>query len=56
VAYRVGTYYDPQAERGLAWNDPEVGIAWPVDEPIVSARDGVNPRLRDLMAELTGIE
>ena len=55
VAYRVGSYYDPQAERGLAWNDPEVGITWPVAEPVMSARDAANPRLRDLMAELTTI-
>jgi len=48
VVYKVGSYYDPVAERGLAWDDPALGIVWPVREPIVSARDRANPLLRDL--------
>jgi dTDP-4-dehydrorhamnose 3,5-epimerase len=31
VTYKVTAYYDPASERGLAWDDPEIGIAWPVD-------------------------
>jgi dTDP-4-dehydrorhamnose 3,5-epimerase len=56
VVYRVGTYYDPQAEQGLAWDDPEVGIRWPIASPSLSARDAANPRLRDLVAGLGVIE
>jgi dTDP-4-dehydrorhamnose 3,5-epimerase len=50
VVYSVGSYYDLAAERGLAWDDPELGIAWPVPEPIVSPRDRANPFLSDLSA------
>ncbi len=55
VVYRVGSYYDHQAERGLAWNDPDVGIQWPVANPSLSPRDAANPRLRDLIADLGAI-
>ena len=40
VFYKVTDYYAPQHERALLWNDPRVGIAWPMDhEPILSAKD-----------------
>jgi len=48
VVYKVSGVYDPSAERGLAWNDPEVAIRWPSTEPIVSARDSKLPSLREL--------
>lgn len=48
VVYKVGSYYDSAAERGLAWDDPALGIEWPALERIVSARDRANPLLRDL--------
>jgi dTDP-4-dehydrorhamnose 3,5-epimerase len=53
VCYRVDAYYDAALERGVAWDDPALGIAWPVDEPILSARDRANPRLSELPSELT---
>lgn len=53
VTYLVSTYYDPALERGVAWNDPELAISWPVNEPILSARDRSHPRLVELPAELT---
>jgi dTDP-4-dehydrorhamnose 3,5-epimerase len=53
VCYRVDRYYAPALERGVAWDDPAIGIDWPVDEPILSARDRANPRLADLPPELT---
>lgn len=37
--YKCTAYYDPSAEHTLLWNDPEVGIAWPVDGPILSDKD-----------------
>lgn len=49
VVYKVGTYYNASTERGLAWDDPDLGIAWPVEEAIVSDRDRTNPRLADLL-------
>ena len=38
--YKTTDYYAPEHERCLIWNDPEVGIAWPLDgEPVLSAKD-----------------
>ena len=48
--YKVGSYYDPVTERGIAWDDPDLAIPWPVDKPEVSPRDGANPTL----AQITG--
>jgi dTDP-4-dehydrorhamnose 3,5-epimerase len=54
VIYKQTAYYDPALERGIAWNDPDVGIEWPLpdDELTISARDAEAPRLRELAAEL----
>lgn len=46
--YKVSSYYNPQAERGLAWNDPSIGIAWPVAAPLLSERDQRHPRLSQI--------
>lgn len=39
VLYKASNPYDPATECGFQWNDPEVGIEWPVAEPVLSARD-----------------
>jgi dTDP-4-dehydrorhamnose 3,5-epimerase len=54
VLYKQTAYYDPALDRGIAWNDPDVGIEWPlpVDELIVSARDAAAPRLAEIADEL----
>lgn len=39
VVYKCSGYYAPAAEGVLAWDDPEVGVAWPVGDPILSGRD-----------------
>ena len=46
--YKVGQYYDPSDEGGLLWNDPDIGINWPVAAPRVSSRDAAYPILRKL--------
>ena len=46
--YKVSRLYDHADEGGLIWNDSEVGIRWPIEEPIVSSRDGGYPSLRQL--------
>jgi dTDP-4-dehydrorhamnose 3,5-epimerase len=46
--YKCTEYYDPAGDRSLLWNDPEVGIAWPIDQPTLSARDQKGTRLRDI--------
>lgn len=48
VTYKVDSMYAPALEGGLRWNDPQVGIAWPVSEPIISDRDKVQPLLAEL--------
>jgi dTDP-4-dehydrorhamnose 3,5-epimerase len=54
VLYKQSAYYDPAVERGIAWNDPDVAIAWPLPERelIVSERDAGAPLLRELAGEL----
>jgi dTDP-4-dehydrorhamnose 3,5-epimerase len=50
VIYKVTGPYEKAAERGVIWNDPDIGIKWPVDpdKVILSDKDKVLPRLRDL--------
>lgn len=52
VIYKVSDYYAPDCDKGLAWNDPEFNIDWPVEETaaIVSEKDRVHPRLAELPA------
>lgn len=50
VSYGLSSYYDPELERGVAWDDPEIGIEWPVADPILSERDRAAPRLAELTA------
>ena len=45
--YKCTEVYAPECERSIAWNDPAIGIAWPVQEPILSAKDRDAPRLAD---------
>lgn len=54
VIYKQTAYYDPQLERGIAWNDPDVGIEWPLPESelTISERDAGAPLLRELADEL----
>jgi dTDP-4-dehydrorhamnose 3,5-epimerase len=50
VIYKVSGAYDKAAERGVIWNDPDIGIKWPIaaDKVILSDKDKLLPRLRDL--------
>ena len=48
VLYKCSALYEPGQEQTLLWNDPDVGVAWPVREPILSATDGQGRRLREL--------
>jgi dTDP-4-dehydrorhamnose 3,5-epimerase len=51
VAYKVTSPYEPGSERGVAWDDPDLAIAWPVElraNVVLSARDRQWPRLKDL--------
>jgi dTDP-4-dehydrorhamnose 3,5-epimerase len=46
-AYKCSDYYNKETEKGLIWNDPDIGINWPLDVPELSDKDLVLPRLRD---------
>lgn len=46
-AYKCTDYYAPRDERSLRWNDPELSIDWPVESPVLSAKDAQAPLLRD---------
>jgi len=50
VVYKAGDYYSPAHDHGFLWNDPDLGIDWPVsaEEALLSAKDAVQPRLADL--------
>jgi dTDP-4-dehydrorhamnose 3,5-epimerase len=49
VVYKCSSYYDAATESGIAWDDPAIGIEWPIGvEPIVSERDATAPRLADV--------
>jgi dTDP-4-dehydrorhamnose 3,5-epimerase len=52
VVYKCSAYYDPEAESGIAYNDPDVGIEWPDVELIPSDRDASAPLLKDVEGEL----
>jgi dTDP-4-dehydrorhamnose 3,5-epimerase len=47
VSYALTSVYAPKNERAIAWNDPDLGIPWPVTHPVLSPRDQNAPRLKD---------
>jgi dTDP-4-dehydrorhamnose 3,5-epimerase len=52
VIYRLSDYYDPELELGVAWDDPQLGIEWPISDPILSDRDRNAPRLAEVAERL----
>ena len=50
VQYKVTGYYDPEADSGVAWNDPTIGIEWPLTggDPVLSSKDREQPSLNEL--------
>jgi dTDP-4-dehydrorhamnose 3,5-epimerase len=53
VAYLLSSVYDPATEAGIAWDDPEVGVEWPLEEPLLSERDKAAPRLAAIAETLS---
>ena len=54
VLYKCSHFYVPETEAGIAWDDPDVGLAWPDSAPMLSARDQGNPHLREVFPDKFG--
>ena len=52
VAYKLSSTYAAETEGAIAWDDPEIGIEWPVSDPVLSERDRAAPRLADVAGSL----
>lgn len=50
--YKCTDYYDPTDESGLLWNDPELGIVWPITKPTLSSKDSLQPKLAQIRDNL----
>lgn len=46
--YKADNYYAPEADGGIRWNDPEIGIEWGIENPILSEKDKKNPYLSEI--------
>jgi dTDP-4-dehydrorhamnose 3,5-epimerase len=49
VQYKCTGHHNPAAERSLAWNDPDIAVAWPLENPIISDKDRAAPSLKDYL-------
>lgn len=49
VHYKCTGLYTPSAEGGVRWNDPQIGVEWPFDDPVLSGRDAASPGLQDYL-------
>jgi len=49
--YKCTDYYAPASEGGIAWNDPDIGIAWPIQKPVLSPKDSAYGKLKDIPTE-----
>jgi len=54
LQYMVDAYYTGEDEQGFAWDDPEAGIPWPIERPVLSERDASAPRLADVLRQAPG--
>lgn len=56
LEYKCTDFYDPGSELSIVWNDPELAIPWPMDAPLLSAKDRDAPTLADVMEQLPQFE
>lgn len=54
LSYKCTEFYHPETEFTIAWNDPAIGVAWPLTDPVLSMRDQAARRLGELTAQLPG--
>ncbi len=55
VEYKCTELYDPADEVGITWDDPDIGIRWPITDPLLSARDSNHPTLAQLRPSLVPV-
>lgn len=48
VYYKCSDYYNPDGERGLYWDDPDLNINWEVEDPVISDKDQIQPALKEI--------
>lgn len=48
ILYKCTDYYFPDDEAGVLWNDPDLGIRWPLENPVVNPRDAAFPKLKNI--------
>jgi len=48
MSYKCTALYEPKEDAGVLWNDPDIGIEWPIQDPLLSPKDEAAPRLKDL--------
>jgi dTDP-4-dehydrorhamnose 3,5-epimerase len=51
LLYKCGTYYEARDEHGIRWDDPDLGIAWEIENPLLSEKDSRYPRLAGVPRE-----
>lgn len=47
ILYKCSEFYDPADDFGVRWNDPDLGVLWPVKDPVLSRKDAVQPFLKE---------
>lgn len=52
--YKADNFYEPEADGGIRWNDPELAIEWGISEPILSQKDKTSPFLKDVETGFKG--
>lgn len=53
VVYKVTAEYAPDLDTGIRWNDPSIGVEWPIEEPTLSQKDAQLPLLREVGPQFT---
>lgn len=56
LLYKMGNYYAPESQGVIRWDDPDIGIDWPVDKPILSERDAGAMSLKEFVSTHKGLE
>jgi dTDP-4-dehydrorhamnose 3,5-epimerase len=56
LLYKIDAYYVPESQRVIKWNDPDIGIPWPVRDPILSERDSEAEGFKEFAEKYGGLD